>query len=103
MSVNSLASGPCDCVCHNQKGVMHTVPCCAYTYIPREEAETKVAKITVEAYVDPEWDGVWVRCPHCEHENGITWAGDKVCTQCEEVFIVARGILVQDKGMVGSE
>lgn len=51
--------------------------------------------VTVHAHKDPEWDGVWAACPHCEHENSVTWAGKKTCNQCDGEFIVAAGPLVR--------
>jgi len=53
---------------------------------------------TVEAYEDSDWDGAWVKCPHCEHENGTTWSGSKKCNNCEKKFEVSAGPLVRDPG-----
>ncbi len=37
--------GPCDCGCHDHsKGTMHIMPCCAYTYRSRAEAEVEARK-----------------------------------------------------------
>lgn len=51
----------------------------------------------VDAYEDPDWDGVWAKCPHCEHENGVTWSGEKECSQCEVIFTVADSSLVKQR------
>ena len=41
--------------------------------IGRYSGEDEMAELlTVDAHEDVDWDGSWVRCPHCEHENGIT-------------------------------
>ncbi len=52
----------------------------------------------VDAYEDPEWDGAWVTCPHCEQDNGVTWTGKKNCTLCNKEFLVADGPLVRKPG-----
>jgi len=40
--------GPCNCVCHERAGIMHVVPCCAYTYMPRHRAEAMAVKLRAE-------------------------------------------------------
>lgn len=49
----------------------------------------------VDAYEDTDWDGVWVKCPFCEHENSVSWSGAKKCNGCEGVLVVATGPLVK--------
>ncbi len=36
--------GPCDCGCHDHKGMMCIMPCCAYTYQPRADAEVEARR-----------------------------------------------------------
>lgn len=52
---------------------------------------------TVHAHEDPEWDGAWVTCPHCNEDNGVSWSGEKECTQCRKPFLVADGPLVRNR------
>jgi len=42
-------------------------------------------------------DGAWATCPHCQQVNGVSWSGEKTCTQCGETFEVTSGPLVKDR------
>ena len=63
--MNKPTDGPCPCACHDTKKkgtIVHSTPCCGYTYIPRTEAmamakATRIAKreillITADAVKD---------------------------------------------------
>jgi len=46
---HELQDGPCNCGCHDYPGhLMHVVPCCAYTYVPRHRAEEMAVKLRAE-------------------------------------------------------
>jgi hypothetical protein len=70
----------------------------AYSKMSVESAKQNArAGDSVHAYLDPEWDGAWVTCPYCKHENAVTWAGEKSCTLCGNIFSVEIGPLVMTK------
>ena len=55
---------------------------------------------SVDAYEDPDWDGAWVACPHCQWESGVTYVGKKECMCCGKTFEVNPGPLVKQPGDV---
>lgn len=42
-------SGPCDCACHEDPDMKHMEPCCFYSNILRDEAETQAAEAWTNA------------------------------------------------------
>lgn len=44
MTFQTAEDGPCSCPCHDNENCIHIVPCCAYTYQQRAEAEAAALK-----------------------------------------------------------
>lgn len=49
---NAEEYGPCHCMCHEDRNTLHFMPCCAYTYVPRAQAEETAAKLRAEKEKD---------------------------------------------------